>query len=92
MRAEQTRVVVFGSDYAGPRHRKAGYFCFNAGAGAKLICLGDYAIPQGASEMGIFIPTFMPGYVFFKFYDDATHKFKHEWEVMPNLEKGLELT
>ena len=54
-------------------------------AGAKLICLGDYANSRGASEMGLY-PDLLPGYEPLNRAD----KFQQEWGKLPT-EKGLTL-
>ena len=88
IRAEQNLVIVFGSELRGHDIEKLVSFASTL-AGAKLICLGDYANSRGASEMGIY-PDLLPGYEPLKSADDATHKFKQEWGAMPT-EKGLSL-
>ena len=60
VQGEQHMVVVFGSELRGPEFaplvRAAGV------AGAKFICLGDYANSRGAADMGLY-PDLLPGYL-----------------------------
>jgi NADH-quinone oxidoreductase subunit G len=88
IRGEQNLVVVFGSELRGSDIEKLATFASTL-AGAKLICLGDYANSRGASEMGIY-PDLLPGYEPLNSADAITHKFQQEWGALPT-EKGLSL-
>jgi NADH-quinone oxidoreductase subunit G len=84
IKAEPNMVIAFGSELRGPDIAKLVNFASTL-AGAKLICLGDYANSRGASEMGLY-PDLLPGY---EPVASAT-KFKQEWGALPS-EKGLTL-
>jgi NADH-quinone oxidoreductase subunit G len=84
IKAEPNMVIAFGSELRGPDITKLVNFASTL-AGAKLICLGDYANSRGASEMGLY-PDLLPGY---EPVASAT-KFKQEWGALPS-EKGLTL-
>ena len=84
IRAEQNLVVVFGSEVRGHDIERLVSFASTL-AGAKLICLGDYANSRGASEMGLY-PDLLPGYEPLNRAD----KFQQEWGKLPT-EKGLTL-
>jgi NADH-quinone oxidoreductase subunit G len=88
IRSEQNLVVIFGSELRGHDVEKLTSFASTL-AGAKLICLGDYANSRGASEMGIY-PDLLPGYEPLNSADSITHKFQQEWGALPT-EKGLSL-
>jgi NADH-quinone oxidoreductase subunit G len=84
IKAEPNMVIVFGSELRGQDIQKLVSFASTL-AGAKLICLGDYANSRGASEMGLY-PDLLPGYE----PVSTTAKFKEEWGSLP-AEKGLTL-
>jgi NADH-quinone oxidoreductase subunit G len=84
LRAEQKLVIIFGSEIRGRDVEKLVAFASTL-AGAKLICLGDYANSRGASEMGLY-PDLLPGY---EPLSDSS-KFREEWGALP-AEKGLSL-
>ena len=84
IKAEPNMVIVFGSELRGQDIQKLVSFASTL-AGAKLICLGDYANSRGASEMGLY-PDLLPGYE----PVSTTAKFKEEWGALPS-EKGLTL-
>ncbi len=84
IRGEQNLVIIFGSEIRGRDVEKLVAFASTL-AGAKLICLGDYANSRGASEMGLY-PDLLPGYE--PLSDSA--KFREEWGALP-AEKGLSL-
>ena len=84
IRAEQNMVIAFGSELRGHDIEKLVSFASTL-AGAKLICLGDYANSRGASEMGLY-PDLLPGYEPIASAD----KFQKEWGKLPP-EKGLSL-
>src|SRR5271169_4346363 len=85
IRDEQNMVIAFGSEVRGHDIGKLAEFAATL-AGAKLICLGDYANSRGASEMGLY-PDLLPGY---EPLADAD-KFHREWGKLP-AEEGLSLT
>jgi len=60
VRGEQNLVVVFGSEIRGADVQTLVSFASSL-AGAKLICLGDYANSRGAADMGLY-PDLLPGY------------------------------
>jgi NADH-quinone oxidoreductase subunit G len=84
IRTEQNMVVAFGSELRGHDVEKLVSFASTL-AGAKLICLGDYANSRGASEMGLY-PDLLPGYEPVAGAD----KFQKEWGKLPS-DKGLSL-
>ena len=84
IRGEQNMVIAFGSEVRGHDVEKLASFASTL-AGAKLICLGDYANSRGASEMGLY-PDLLPGYEPITSAD----KFQQEWGKLP-AEKGLSL-
>jgi len=60
LRAEQNLVIIFGSEIRGKDI--SSLVSFGSGiAGAKLICLADYANSRGAADMGLY-PDLLPGY------------------------------
>ena len=82
IRAEQNLVIAFGSELVGDNIAKLAGFTSSL-AGAKLICLADYANSRGASDMGLY-PDLLPGYVSVS----SPGKFQQEWGSVPT-EKGL---
>jgi NADH-quinone oxidoreductase subunit G len=84
LRGEQNLVIVFGAEIRG--NDIASLVKFGSGvAGAKLICLGDYANSRGAADMGLY-PDLLPGY--HPVADSA--KFHEEWGGVPQT-RGLTL-
>jgi len=84
IRAEQNLVIIFGSELRGAEIGKLAAFASSI-AGAKLICLGDYANSRGAADMGLY-PDLLPGY-----QPVATPRtFQQEWGTLPS-ERGLNL-
>ena len=84
LRGEQNLVIVFGSEIRG--NDIASLVKFGSGvAGAKFICLGDYANSRGAADMGLY-PDLLPGY--HPVADSA--KFREEWGGVPQT-RGLTL-
>jgi NADH-quinone oxidoreductase subunit G len=84
LRGEQNLVIIFGAELRGPDI--ASIVQFGSGiAGAKFICLGDYANSRGAADMGLY-PDLLPG------YQRAADKgpFHQEWGGMPDA-PGLSL-
>ena len=60
VRAEQGLVIVVGSEITGTGVAALANFAADI-AGAKLICLADYANSRGAADMGLY-PDLLPGY------------------------------
>jgi len=60
LRGEQKLVIIFGSELRGAEI--AALVRTAAAAGAKFICLGDYANSRGAADMGLY-PDLLPGYM-----------------------------
>ena len=84
LRGEQNLVIIFGSEIRG--NDIASLMKFGSGvAGAKFICLGDYANSRGAADMGLY-PDLLPGY--HPVADSA--KFHEEWGEVPQT-RGLTL-
>ena len=84
LRGEQNLVIIFGSEIRG--NDIASLVKFGSGvAGAKFICLGDYANSRGAADMGLY-PDLLPGY--HPVADSA--KFHEEWGGVPQT-RGLTL-
>ncbi|HTZ95547.1 MAG TPA: NADH-quinone oxidoreductase subunit NuoG [Terriglobales bacterium] len=83
LRAEQNLVIIFGSELRGETIASLAKFASGI-AGAKLICLSDYANSRGAADMGLY-PDLLPG------YHSASNgsKFHEEW---PNISKTPGLT
>jgi NADH-quinone oxidoreductase subunit G len=83
LRGEQNLVIIFGSEIRGPAIH--GLVSFGSGiAGAKFICLADYANSRGAADMGLY-PDLLPGY----HPVAASSAFHQEWGVP--LVPGLDL-
>jgi NADH-quinone oxidoreductase subunit G len=60
LRGEQNLVIIFGAEIRG--EDVARLVAFGSGiAGAKFICLADYANSRGAADMGLY-PDLLPGY------------------------------
>ena len=77
LRSEPNLVIVFGSEIGGKDI--AAVVKFGSGvAGAKFVCLGDYANSRGAADMGLY-PDLLPGY---QRVSDAG-KFHEEWGSAP---------
>jgi NADH-quinone oxidoreductase subunit G len=78
LRAEQNLVVIFGSELRG--NDIAALVKFGSGlAGAKFVCLGDYANSRGAADMGLY-PDLLPGYLAVQ----SAGKFSEEWGELPS--------
>src|SRR5947209_776406 len=60
LRAEQNLVIIYGSEVFGKGVSALAKFASGI-AGAKLLCLGDYANSRGAADMGLY-PDLLPGY------------------------------
>src|SRR5436309_1303306 len=61
LKAEKDLTIIFGSEIAGPAVQAVAKFAASV-AGAKLVCLGDYANSRGAADMGLY-PDLLPGYL-----------------------------
>jgi NADH-quinone oxidoreductase subunit G len=84
VRGEQNLVIAFGSELRGADVQGIAQFA-SALAGAKLICLGDYANSRGAADMGLY-PDLLPGY----HPVSDSGKFREEWGEIPAA-KGLSI-
>ncbi|MGB7640443.1 MAG: molybdopterin-dependent oxidoreductase, partial [Terriglobales bacterium] len=84
IRGEKDLVIAFGSELRGADIERLAGFASTL-AGAKLICLADYANSRGASDMGLY-PDLLPGYEPVA----SAGKFHVEWGAPP-AEKGLTL-
>jgi len=84
LRSEQNLVIIFGSEILGKDIATLEKFG-SAIAGAKFVCLGDYANSRGAADMGLY-PDLLPG------YSPVTQaaKFQEEWGALPEA-SGLNL-
>jgi len=77
LRGEQNLVIIFGSEIRGAD--VASLVKFGSGiAGAKFVCLADYANSRGAADMGMY-PDLLPGY----HRVSDTGKFHGEWGSIP---------
>jgi NADH-quinone oxidoreductase subunit G len=77
LRVEQNLVIIFGAEIRGGDI--ASLVKFGSGiAGAKFICLADYANSRGAADMGLY-PDLLPGY--HPIADSG--KFRAEWGGVP---------
>jgi NADH-quinone oxidoreductase subunit G len=77
LRAEQNLVIIFGSEVFGDGVHALAKFASGI-AGAKLVCLTDYANSRGAADMGL-CPDLLPGY----FPVGKASKFHEEWGTVP---------
>jgi len=77
LRGESNLVIIFGSEIRG--NDIASVVKLGSGiAGAKLVCLGDYANSRGAADMGLY-PDLLPGYQ----RASDMGKFHEEWGGVP---------
>jgi NADH-quinone oxidoreductase subunit G len=84
LRGEQNLVIIFGSEVRGTN--VASIVNFGLGiAGAKFVCLADYANSRGAADMGLY-PDLLPGY----HRAVETGLFHKEWGAVPS-QPGLTL-
>ncbi len=60
LRGEQNLVIIFGSELRG-NHLSSVVKFGSEIAGAKFVCLADYANSRGAADMGVY-PDLLPGY------------------------------
>ncbi|MFZ0416894.1 MAG: molybdopterin-dependent oxidoreductase, partial [Candidatus Sulfotelmatobacter sp.] len=84
LRGEQNLVIVFGSEMVGADVGNLVKFG-SAIAGAKLVCLADYANSRGAADMGLY-PDLLPGY----HPTAGSSEFHQEWGEVPQA-AGLDL-
>jgi NADH-quinone oxidoreductase subunit G len=77
LRGEQNLIIIFGSEIRGADVATLVKFG-NTIAGAKFICLADYANSRGAADMGLY-PDLLPGY----YPVEAQDKFHEEWGSIP---------
>jgi NADH-quinone oxidoreductase subunit G len=84
LKSEQNLVTIFGSEIRGSDIAKV--VSFGAGiAGAKFVCLADYANSRGAADMGVY-PDLLPGY----HPMTAATAFHEEWANVPQV-AGLDV-
>jgi NADH-quinone oxidoreductase subunit G len=81
IRGEHGLVIAFGSEVRAESVHALAKFASSV-AGAKLICLADYANSRGAADMGMY-PDLLPGY--FPVSDGARF---NEWGTLPK-QRGL---
>jgi NADH-quinone oxidoreductase subunit G len=84
LRSEQNLIVIFGSELRGDDLASLVKFG-SAVAGAKFICLADYANSRGAADMGVY-PDLLPGY----HPTAGNSQFHDEWGDVPPA-TGLDL-
>ena len=84
LRGEQNLIIIFGSEIRGGAIQQL--IKFGAGiAGAKFICLADYANSRGAADMGLY-PDLLSGYHAIT----GNTEFHREWANIPQA-PGLDL-
>ncbi len=84
LRGEQNLVIIFGAEVRG--RDISSLVTFGSGiAGAKFLCLADYANSRGAADMGLY-PDLFPGY----HPITESGKFHEEWGEVPQA-PGLSL-
>jgi NADH-quinone oxidoreductase subunit G len=84
LQQEERLIIVFGSEIRGKDIARL--VAFGSGiAGAKFICLADYANSRGAADMGLY-PDLLPGY----HSTGGGSEFHHEWKIPET--PGLALT
>jgi NADH-quinone oxidoreductase subunit G len=77
LRGEENLVIIFGSEVRGKD--LANLVRFGTGiAGAKFVCLADYANSRGAADMGLY-PDLLPGYQ----QTSGRTDFHQEWGAVP---------
>ncbi|MFZ3212549.1 MAG: molybdopterin-dependent oxidoreductase [Terriglobales bacterium] len=81
LQGEQNLIVIFGSELRGQEF--AGLV--GTAAGAKFICLGDYANSRGAADMGLY-PDLLPGYLPLS----EAARFGEQWKSVPQ-QPGMNL-
>ncbi len=77
LQGEQNLVIIFGAEIRGADIATLVQFG-SAVAGAKFVCLADYANSRGAADMGLY-PDLLPGYLPFS----ESSKFEQEWGALP---------
>jgi NADH-quinone oxidoreductase subunit G len=77
LKTEQNLVIIFGSDLRADQITSLVKFGFGI-AGAKFVCLADYANSRGAADMGLY-PDLLPGY---QAVSNST-AFHQEWGAVP---------
>ena len=84
LRGEQNLIIVFGSEIRG--NDLANLVKFGSSiAGAKFVCLADYANSRGAADMGLY-PDLLPGYHPIA----GNSRFHEEWGEIPQ-SNGLDI-
>ena len=84
LKSEQNLLIIFGSEIRGKDI--ASLVSFGSGiAGAKFVCLADYANSRGAADMGLY-PDLLPGY----HPVSTASSFREEWAEVPQT-AGLDL-
>ncbi|HXP46972.1 MAG TPA: molybdopterin-dependent oxidoreductase, partial [Terriglobales bacterium] len=83
LQGEHNLVVIFGSGLRGQEF--SGLVRAVAAAGAKFICLGDYANSRGAADMGLY-PDLLPGYLPLS----EAPRFGEPWKSVPQ-QPGMNL-
>ena len=78
LRGEHSLIIIFGSEIRGADVAALVKFGL-AVAGAKFVCLADYANSRGAADMGLY-PDLLPGYQPVA----DTGKFHSEWGSVPS--------
>ncbi|MGA6982407.1 MAG: molybdopterin-dependent oxidoreductase, partial [Candidatus Sulfotelmatobacter sp.] len=84
LRGENNLVIIFGSEIRGEGLAHIVKFGSSI-AGAKFVCLADYANSRGAADMGLY-PDLLPGY----HPTSGNHAFHEEWGTIPQ-SAGLDL-
>ena len=84
LRGEQNLVIIFGSELRGQDIVPLVDFASGI-AGAKFVCLGDYANSRGAADLGMY-PDLLPGYLPLT----QANNFRDEWGELPQ-QAGLNL-
>ena len=83
VQGEQNPVIILGSELRGEAF--AALVRAAAPAGAKFICLGDYANSRGAADMGLY-PNLLPGYLPLS----EAPRFGQQWKSVPQ-QPGMNL-
>ncbi len=85
LRGEKNLAIIFGSELRG--RDLSSLVTFGSGiAGAKFVCLADYANSRGAADMGLY-PDLLPGY----HPTGGSSEFHEEWGEIPQT-AGLDLS
>jgi len=83
LQGEQNLVIILGSELRGPE--LATLVRAAVPAGARFICLGDYANSRGAADMGLY-PDLLPGYLPLS----EAARFGEQWKSIPQ-QPGMDL-